>query len=229
MPYTAMVEPQDMSWADVDPARHPFAWDDAERARVEAMIAARRADPDTPVPGTGADHRDCSVWTAQLFVERYGMWTTGWEWSVHDAGPVGCWCCPPEASYWTPEANARKSADCLVQWRGWLEYLAETFRDLAPPPGASGDAAGRPVEQAVSRLVTAAVERTECEEHWQSLVNVTLRWYFEACGLPPEEARRLADTVEDGTFESWVAPEEQDVRGYARSLAARATGPAPAP
>lgn len=229
MPYTALAEPQDLSWADVDPARQPFAWDEAERARVVGMISARAAAPGVPVPGTLVDHPDGLVWTTQLFAERYGAWTTGWEWSVHDAGPVDCWCCPHDASYSTPDGWAAKCVACLVQWRAWLEYLAETFRDLAPPPDASQDVRAGRIERAVARLVTAAVERTHCEDHWHALAHTTLRWYFEACGHTPEEALAAAETVEDGVFASWVAPDDQDVRAYARSLAAKVTGSAPAP
>lgn len=224
-----MLEPTYTSWTDVDPARHPFMWDDAEQVRVTAMITARAGGGPTAVMlGTGAKHPDLFVWVTELFTERYGSWTAGWEWTVHDAGPVNCWCCPPGSSVEdSPEGIAGWSVACLLQFRAWLEHLAEDFQNLAPPSGSSQDIRSRHIERAVARLVTTVMSRTGCEDAWYALVVTTLGWYFEACGFTPQDARAAAETAQGGPFRSWIGPSGQEVRDYARSLAAEVTGATP--
>lgn len=219
----AEVWPENMRWRDVDPARHPFPWDDAEQARVKAMITARRAGgPGTVVPGTRAQQPDDILWVCELFAERYGPWTAGWEWSVEDSGPVDHpW---PDTTSDAPELLGDWAVGCLLRWRAWLEDRAEDFVRLAPPHGSGRDDRRGHIERAVARLVTAVVERTGCEEVWITLLVTTLRWYFEACGFGPEEADAAAETAMSGRFESWVRPDEQVVRDYAESLATEVTG-----
>lgn len=125
------------------------------------------------------------------------------------------------------EGTARQAVASLLQWRDWLEHLAAVFGAVVPPPGAGQDVRSAHSERAVARLVTDVVERTQCEEHGYALAVITLRWYFEACGFTPEEADTAADTAQDGSFHSWVHAREQEVRDYAESLAAEATGAAP--
>lgn len=215
------VWPENMRWPDVDPARHPFPWDDAEQARVKAMIAARSAGgPGTVVAGTRAKHPDEILWVCELFAERYGPWTAGWEWSVADSGPVE----DPAPTSQPPHLLGDWAVGCLLRWRAWIEDRAADFARLAPPPGCDQDVRRDRIERGVARMVTAVVERTQCGEAWLGLLITTLRWYFEACGLGRQEADTAADTAMSGRFGSWVRPGEQVVRDYAESLAAEVTG-----
>ncbi|MEV7547948.1 cell filamentation protein Fic, partial [Streptomyces sp. NPDC089915] len=85
--------------------------------------ADRAADPDRM-----ADWRFTDRVTA-LLVSRYGRWACGWDHSNHFGGPVETWCCPSHSV-----AEARDTAErvvtCLLEWRDWLEDLAERFERL---------------------------------------------------------------------------------------------------
>lgn len=217
------VEPEDMRWPDLDPARHPFVWDDAEQARVVAVVSALTADA-ASVAGPRTARWQLLPDMTEMFTERYGQWAAGWHWEVQYGGPVVRESQPSGVDASTPEGHVALAAAGLVQWRGWLEELADTFARYAAPPGAAEDVRREHVERAAVLLVTAVADRTEVWECWAGLIAITLRWYFESCGLTPEEADAAAATATDGRFESWTHPEDEVVRDYAVSLATKVTG-----
>jgi len=61
----------------------------------------------------------------------------------------------------TPEATLAVVAAALVEWRGWLEDLAQRFAQFLPLPVHAGeDAVLDAWERAVAHLVTVVVDRT---------------------------------------------------------------------
>ncbi|MGW1991313.1 hypothetical protein [Embleya sp. NPDC001921] len=117
-----------LTWADVDPLRHPFELD----ADVAKELAGR-VEPLLP----GADGLRPLDSVTEFLVDRYGRWACGWNWSVGDGndtggGVVRAWCCASH-SVTTADATAPLVVAALLEWRDWLEDLAERFRALASP------------------------------------------------------------------------------------------------
>ncbi|MEV7419560.1 hypothetical protein [Streptomyces sp. NPDC089919] len=158
-----------------------------------------------------------------LLAARYGRWTCGWEWSVHNGGPVGAWCCDAH-SIGGPQETAARVAACLLEWRDWLEYLAERFDDLAPPPGSTGEDRSWHVERAATRLVTTVIDRTGTAGGWYGLCTTTLTWYVTSTGLAPQEAAAAVRAAIGGRFESWTEPAPALVESVGEDLAVRLTG-----
>jgi hypothetical protein len=73
-----------------------------------------------------------------LLVSRYGRWACGWDYSVHNGGPVDAWCCDAD-SVGEAQETAEHVVTCLLEWRDWLEDVAERFEQLAPHPDADAE------------------------------------------------------------------------------------------
>ncbi|MGW4946222.1 hypothetical protein ACWEOZ_32090 [Actinoplanes sp. NPDC004185] len=119
------ISPRLLSWADVDPARHPF---DAG----EALGAVRAVAPPVPprprwTPSGQLGREEAERWrnaVSHTLVDRYGRWACGWCWAGgegdYDGGPVGSWCCVSD-SIAGPEETLALVATALCEWRDWLE------------------------------------------------------------------------------------------------------------
>ncbi|WP_242440729.1 hypothetical protein [Streptomyces sp. CB02923] len=158
-----------------------------------------------------------------LLTSRYGRWTCGWNWAFLDGGPVGAWCCD-EHSIGEAEETAARVAASLLDWRDWLEDMAERFEQLAPLPGADAEERSWHLERAVARLVPTVVDRTQVEYSWDGLCATTLTWFLSSTGLDPEEAEKAVDAAIGGRFKSWVRPSLTLIDAVGEDLAVRLTG-----
>ncbi len=192
-----------LTWAEVDPLGHPFELDeDAARALAECVA------PLLPRADTAKESGRSSLDPVTDFlVERYGRWARGWNWSVGegdtDGGVVGVWCCASHSVTTADETSALVVA-ALLEWRDWLEELAERFAALAPP---------KPLEdpwhweRACARLVTVVADRTQAESGWYRHCMQVLTWFLTRNGIPQERAREIVESAVGGRFDSWVAPD----------------------
>ena len=115
----------------------------------------------------------------------------------------------------------------LLEWRDWLEELAEKFARLAPPPDASPEDRSWHLERAATRLVTLVMDRTGTECAWYGMCAHVLTWFLTSAGLSPEEADRAVDEAIGGRFASWTAPARTLVDSVAEDLAVGLTGERP--
>ncbi|MEU8673399.1 hypothetical protein [Streptomyces sp. NPDC048560] len=157
-----------------------------------------------------------------LLAARYGRWVCGWRWHG-DGGVVTSWCCAYH-SVGEPEATAAGVVASLLEWRDWLEDLAERFEWLAPPADADAEDYSWHVERAAARLVTLVVDDTGASGGWYGLCHTVLGWFLSFVGLEHDEAKRLVDATIGGRFESWVEPKPALIGTVGEELAARATG-----
>ncbi|MFD5461858.1 Fic family protein [Kitasatospora sp. NPDC127059] len=242
---TLDLAPYDLTWADVDPARHPFDHDDADRV-VRALGPARRAParPDFSVldPASSAWRTDVATpWTdavSHALARHYGRWALGWRWSVGEAdldgGPVGSWCCTSH-SISTPEETVERVVASLCEWRDWLELLAGRFEAYPLDPA---DIDGQRIlwERAVRNLIQQVSDFTGHESAWYGHCALVLTWFLERWGFEPVAAERLVRQAIGGRFKSWTAPDlvliDDVAERIARSLrpedsGTRPDGPAP--
>jgi hypothetical protein len=229
--------PRALTWPDVDPARHRF--DPAAVPAVVAGLPPAAAVPTRPA-SSGPEDLTPYRWAAEAgarwgdamtraLVGHYGAWAAGWRWARDegdgDGGPVGAWCCPAH-TITTPEATLAAVAAGLVEWRGWLEDLAERFARFLPLPDPDDDDARAAVcERAAAHLVTAVVDRTGAGSAWYGHCVQVLGWFLTAAGIPPDRSAALAEAAVGGRFGSWVGPPETTIAEVATSLAASATDP----
>ncbi|MFI8823813.1 hypothetical protein [Streptomyces sp. NPDC053431] len=196
-----------LTWAEVDPSRHPFELDDdAAKALAEALAPL--------LPGAAAIEEN--RWRSldpvtEFLVERYGRWACGWNWSVgegdKDGGVVGVWCCAAD-SVTTADETSELVVAALLEWRDWLEELAERFAALAPPePSAGSSVDPWHWERACTRLVTVVAARTEAESGWYGHCMQVLAWFLTYNGVDEERAREVVESAVGGRFDSWIAPE----------------------
>jgi len=211
--------PSSLSWAEVDPRERDF-----DPATVAAVVAALVTAES--LPAQGADWRLRDLWLESVsigFAERYGQWTIGWRWSVGegdlDGGPVGNWCCLSH-SVTTPEATAVTVGAALIEWRDWLQDIADRFDRFLPL--AAGDLDGW--ERAVAHLVTAVGDRTQYESAWYGCCTTVLGWFLEAAGIAPGQHKKLLEHAIGGRFASWTEPDPDLVASVAERLAGQAAG-----
>ncbi|GAA5023781.1 hypothetical protein GCM10025734_81300 [Kitasatospora paranensis] len=215
---------RDLPWPAADPRRNAFDWDDGEAARLTALIV-----PMVPSEADrAADPGEMSGWlfTARvtaLLVSRFGRWACGWDHSNHFGGPVETWCCPSH-SVGGAEETAARVVTCLLEWRGWLEDIAERFEQLAPHPDADAEDRSWHLERAVTRLVTVVVNSTHADGGWQRLCETTLTWFLTSTGLGPDEARKAVEAAIGGRFRSHVVPATTLVDTVGEDLAIGLTG-----
>ncbi|MFI1255429.1 hypothetical protein ACH4U6_16855 [Streptomyces netropsis] len=164
-----------------------------------------------------------------LLAARYGRWACGWHWAIGEGGGAGIvtsWCCESH-SLGDPAATAAKVVASLLEWRDWLEELAERFARLAPPVDADDAARSRHVERATTRLVTVVVDRTGAECGWYGLCHTVLTWFLSSTGMDRESARKVVDTAIGGRFASWTEPSRTLVDAVGEDLATGLTGERP--
>lgn len=158
-----------------------------------------------------------------LLASRYGRWIGGWDWSTHNGGPVTAWCCDAHSVTEAEETAARVVAS-LLEWRDWLEDLAERFEQLAPAPDADAEERSWHVERAVTRLVTRVVDRTQADSAWYGLCDTTLTWYLSSTGMEPEQAKKAVEAAIGGRFKSHAEPTPTQVYRVGEDLAVHLTG-----
>lgn len=194
-----------LTWADVDPNTHPFDLDTHAADELAALVA-------TLLPGPEFIHSQRWDWSkvvTAFLAERYGPWTCGWNWTLGegdlDGGVIGVWSVP--GRFVPAEETAPAVVAALLEWRDWLEELAERFAALAPPEG-------EPVakvdpwywERACTRLVTVVADRSEAQSGWYGHCAQVLEWFLTSHGMDTERASRVVDTAIGGRFRSWAAP-----------------------
>ncbi|SCD59887.1 hypothetical protein GA0115240_11615 [Streptomyces sp. DvalAA-14] len=211
-------------WDELDPARHPFAWDGAEEARLRLLVGAWVPPVPSGRAGWWEGERWCERQVDGVIRERYGAWAWGWSWSHHDGGPIGSWV--GAKSVTTPDATAARVVAALLEWRQWLERAARRFAELAPPPDAAPEDRGRHLERACARLVTFALG-TGSEGGWYGKASMVLCWYLITTGMDRAEAVRAVDGAIGGRFESWTVPQRKLIASVGKDLAAGVTGRAP--
>ncbi|MGV9316499.1 hypothetical protein ACWDR0_30580 [Streptomyces sp. NPDC003691] len=212
------------NWELFDPARHPFAWDKDEEARLRSLI--REWVP--PVLSGMAGGRQGEHWFESqadaILRERYGPWAWGWSWCYYHGGPIGNWGGP--SSVTTPDETAERVVSALLEWREWLELTARRFAELAPPPGISPEDRSWHLERACVRLVTHAVD-SGADNGWRGQTSIVLGWFLTSIGMDRSEAARAVESAIGGRFESWVYPERTVVDSVGEDLAVGLTGHAP--
>ncbi|MHC5902894.1 hypothetical protein ACVNF4_03115 [Streptomyces sp. S6] len=210
---------RDLPWSAADPGRNAFDWDDDEAARLTALVVPM-------VPPSGAERiagfRFIDEVTV-LLVSRYGRWACGWYYSTHFGGPVETWCCDSHSVGEAAE-TAERVVTSLLEWRDWLEDIAERFEQLAPRPGADAEDRSWHLERAVTRLVTAVVNSTHAEGGWYGICETTLTWFLTSTGMGPDKARKAVEAAIGGRFKSHIAPASTLVDAVGEDLAIRLTG-----
>ncbi|MFF9870041.1 hypothetical protein ACF1G0_32420 [Streptomyces sp. NPDC013953] len=196
-----------LTWAEVDPLRHPFELDEDAAKELAGRVA-----PSLPDADAAEEKRWRSLEpVTELLVDRYGRWACGWNWSVGegdtDGGVVGAWCCAAD-SVTTAYATAPLVVAALLEWRAWLEDLAERFFALAPPSN-SAESSMDPWhwERAGTRLVTVVADRTQAESGWYGHCIQVLGWFLAYNGIDEERAREIVESAVGGRFGSWIAPD----------------------
>ncbi|MGA5198424.1 hypothetical protein [Streptomyces exfoliatus] len=196
-----------LTWTEVDPARHPFALDDEAAVTLTGLLG-----PLLPDREAVQEHRlRLLLPVTEFLVDRYGRWACGWNWSVGegdtDGGVVDAWCCMSH-SVTTVDETAPLVVAGLLEWRDWLEDLAERFAALAPPPHSKGDAVDPwHWERACTRLVTAVADRTHTDSGWYGHCQQVLGWFLAHNGVEEKRARQMVESAVGGRFGSWVAPD----------------------
>ncbi|MFI5984009.1 hypothetical protein ACIBEA_24375 [Streptomyces sp. NPDC051555] len=200
--------PCTLTWAEVDPLRHPFALDDDAAEELARLVA-----PLVPSPEVVEERRFRAMDpVTELMASRYGRWACGWNWSVGegdvDGGVVDAWCCAGH-TVTTPDATAPLAVAALLEWRDWIEDLAERFSALAPPSrsDASCDVDPWYWERACTRLVTVVADRTRAESAWYGHCKQVLGWFLAYSGIDEERARDIVDASISGRFGSWSSPD----------------------
>ncbi|MEU4213683.1 hypothetical protein AB0F13_27520 [Streptomyces sp. NPDC026206] len=200
-------------WADLNPTGRTF---DADAAYD--VVAAIPIPPQDEEQMRGYRYQDA---VTRALVDRFGLWTVGWNDSTHHGGPVAAWCCPSH-SVTTMDETPDRVVDSLEEWWDWLGELAEKFDRLSPGPNPSPEHEQWAWERAVARLVTLVLDRTSCEAGWYGHCRLVLRWYLESTGAEPDQAQEWVDEAIGGRFESWREPRLPLINDVAERIAAHA-------
>jgi hypothetical protein len=237
-----IIEPGDprlrmdnLTWADVDPARHPF-----DAGAVLDVVRAIAPAGGVPAPyryelGQGlGPAADAARWNWQqamsvALVEHYGPWACGWSAQIAgrtaDGALVVRWS-GAQDSITTPEETLAAVAGALLDWRGFLEDLVEIFERYLPLPDDPGSAFAA-WEATVMSLVAAVAARSGEDEYWYPLCTLALKWFLVVAEVPGEGHDALVDDAIGGRFSSSVSPLGVEVADVAESLAVALTGVAP--
>ncbi|GAB3974196.1 hypothetical protein [Plantactinospora veratri] len=208
-----------LTWAEVDPARHPF-----DPTGLPAVVRATvPAPPPRPDRRAGRCSGESEAWdwvdaVSTALADRYGSWAYRWYWGPGEGERLG-WIIdrippPVEAPVFV--------ADTLLVWRRWLESLAERFDRFLPlldPAEAAG--AGDIVaawEAAIAHLMTTTVAPTVDNDGWPGWCRQVLRWFLTATGVPAEHAEALVDGAVDDRFDNWVPLTAADIGDVAERL-----------
>ncbi|TDP94807.1 hypothetical protein [Labedaea rhizosphaerae] len=200
-----MLYPYNLTWAEADPATHPF-----DAAGVEGVVRAFHS----AMPKDRFE--DKVAWCDELteaLATRYGPWASGWRWARDEGdlggGPVSAWCCPRD-SMKSPDQALRSAASALCEWRAWLERLAARF-DEHPLPATDPVARHRVWRRAAIELIAMVVDQTGAGDAWYAHCQQVLSWYLARWDVPDKTARKAVGKAIGGRFESWVGPPEDVV------------------
>ncbi|GAB3835454.1 hypothetical protein [Dactylosporangium cerinum] len=190
-----------LDWADVDPAAHPF-----DPASVPAVVrAAAPAGLPGPDDTTASAPDPRRTWVDAVtlgLVDRYGRWAADWQepatGHTADGGLTLRWCCARH-SITTREQTLATIAGALLDWRSYLEEVAECFARHLPLPD-EPQAAFAAWETAVGDLVATAAARTASAEHWYGDSGRVLTWFLAAAGVPDHLCRAMVDDAIGGRF-----------------------------
>lgn len=212
--------PTELSWAEADPARHPFDPDQAPavvRGLVPAVPPAPRYEGSRQL-GIDEAYRWLAA-TNRALVDRYGPWACGWAWA-----PSGGWCCVSD-SITTPGQTRAAVAAGLIEWRGWLESVAERFDRFLPLPDPEAEPAAALAgwEVAVTHLVTVTAGQAGSGE-WQAYVKLVLTWFLGAAGGPGRRHPGLIHDAAGGRFDGWAPPSSAAVADVAEDFARLVVG-----
>ncbi|GLW35308.1 Fic family protein [Actinoplanes regularis] len=224
-----------LTWADVDPDRHPFDSDtvlDVVRAVAPAggVPAPYRYDPARGFDRAAVD----ALWDWQramtvALVEHYGSWACGWNAQMAgytaDGALILRWS-GAQDSITTPEETLGSVAGALLDWRMFLEDLADLFTLHLPLP-VEPRAASVSWEATVASLVATVAARSGADEHWYPVCALALKWFLTVAEVPGEDHNALVDDAIGGRFWSFVSPLGAEVADAAESLAATLTGITP--
>lgn len=237
------IEPDDprlridtLTWTDVDPDRHPFAPDtvlDVVRAVAPAggVPAPYRYDPRRSDLAANDARWNWQRAVTIALAEHYGDWARGWtaEIAGHTAdGALILRWSGAQHSITTPEETHGAIAGALLDWRMFLEDLAEIFTRHLPLP-AEPRAASAAWEATTASLVATVAARSGADEHWYPVCALALKWFLTVAEVPGEDHDALIDTAIGGRFWSSVSPLGAEVADVAESLAAALTGITPPP
>ncbi|WP_436532631.1 Fic family protein [Actinoplanes sp. HUAS TT8] len=226
-----------LTWADVDPDRHPFD----PRTVLDVVRAVAPSDGVPPpyryVPRQLFDAAAEDArwkWQGEMtdgLVEHYGSWADGWTAQMAgrtaDGALVSRWSGARD-SITTPEETLDAVAGALLDWRTFLEDLAEIFARHLPLPTDAREVVAA-WEATVASLVAAVAARSGADEHWFPMCALTLKWFLAVAEVPGENRDALVDDAIGGRFFSYVSPLGSEVADTAESLAAMLTGITPAP
>ncbi|MER7334190.1 MULTISPECIES: hypothetical protein [unclassified Micromonospora] len=222
-------------WADVDPARHSFDPAGAPaivRSLAPPVPAVPLAAQDAAWPDDHAAREDAFQWNMAMtdaLVGHYGAWAYGWHWSLgvddYVGELVGRW------DFWAPISTSPAEtlllvADALVEWRRWLENLAERFDRFLPRLQGVAEQ-GEIVavwETAIAHLMTTTVARVEDEDGWQAWCARVLTWFLNAAGVPEQRSAALVNRALGARFDGWVRLSVADVADVAERLAREVAG-----
>ncbi|MFI0939295.1 Fic family protein [Streptomyces sp. NPDC021020] len=231
--------PCQLSWDDVDPARHLF-----DSASVDDVVRSLTAARHIPVHPRlrGLDHLDPTwrgesrTWSEALtygLAQHYGRWVVGWCWGIgeaeFDGGPVSAWCHAAHSMREDPDETLAVVAEALREWRDWLENLAWRFEAY---PLRLADIEDQRIlwERTARALILQVGDRTEGASGWYGHCRQVLRWYLTRWEIPDARAAELVEQAVGGRFRSWCSPDP----ATADEVAVRLTAPlrpqdAPAP
>ncbi|MFJ9419444.1 hypothetical protein ACIRPT_35590 [Streptomyces sp. NPDC101227] len=214
-----------LHWDNLDPARHPFTWDEDEEARLCALVREWVPPVLSGMAGSWEGEYWCARQVDAIIRERYGNWAQGWNWCYRYGGVIGSWVTGP-SSVTTPDETAARAVAALLEWREWLERLAQRFVELAPPPEASPEDRSWHLERATVRLVTLALD-SGAEGGWHGQAGLVLRWFLTTTGMNQDDAGQAVETAIGGRFESWVTPGRTLIESVGEDLAVALTGHVP--
>ena len=111
-------------------------------------------------------------------------------------GPVLNWCCSAH-SISGPEETLARVSSALVEWRGWLEDLAERFGRY-PLAGLSSAAQVAVWEREAVHLIHYVVDRTGAGDAWYRLCAQVLTWFLARWGVAEDRGRHLVGQAISG-------------------------------
>ncbi|MEV0005363.1 hypothetical protein AB0H28_24175 [Micromonospora sp. NPDC050980] len=161
----------------------------------------------------------------EVLMAHYGTWAYGWHW-----GPRSLWYYFSQIVTSGPETLARVAA-ALVDWRQWLEEVAERFDRLLPALReaalAGPDEAVAAWEAAFAELLTAGSAWAEDADGWYGPCHRLLVWLLTAAGLPADRSVALVDGALAPWLARWTYLSAGEVADVAERLARQVVGREP--